>query len=275
MAMVSRFALLLVTLFWLTMTFLLWQSEYGARNETADRVPVEVVWRKMLTAPDISSMDVFHHHQKVGYCRWTANSGQEQGLRKIVADEFPPEPFAEGAGGYRLELEGNLALEELPARARFDLTLKLATNQLWQEFDLRFILRRKTWLIRSLASEQSVHLRTESGEGTSEQLFKMANVQSLQGLLQEFDLPPSFEFLTAIGWPSESKLTAPAPSLGLVWEGWNDRITIGHSSVRAYRLKARLFDRYKIVVIVSRVGEILRVELPDGWDLVNDRVAGL
>ena len=33
---------------------------------------------------------------------------------------------------------------------------------------------------------------------------------------------------------------------------------------------ARLLDRYPIVIFVSRVGEILRVELPDNLVLVNE-----
>jgi hypothetical protein len=40
--------------------------------------------------------------------------------------------------------------------------------------------------------------------------------------------------------------------------------------VRVYHLQARLFDRYHIKVTVSRVGEILRVDLPDDWVLVNE-----
>ncbi|MDB6068623.1 MAG: hypothetical protein JWR26_4831 [Pedosphaera sp.] len=272
--MFSRFTLMVVTLFWVTMSVLLWQSEFGGRKEPGGRVPAEVVWRKILTAPDISSLDLFHHQMKVGYCRWTANSGQDQGVRKIIADELPPEPNPGASTGYRLDLEGNLSLDNIPGRVRFDMGLGLATNELWQEFNLRFTLRRKIWLIHSLASEQSLHLRTESEEEKSEQVFKFADFQNPQALLQEFDLPPSFEFLGAMGLSPGSQ-KAPSLSVGLHWEAWNDWITIGHTSVRSYRLQARLLDRYSIVVIVSRVGEILRVELPEGWSLVNDQVANL
>jgi hypothetical protein len=45
--------------------------------------------------------------------------------------------------------------------------------------------------------------------------------------------------------------------------------------VRVYRLQARLLDRYQIVVVVSRVGEILRVELPNGLLLVNEALSTL
>jgi hypothetical protein len=47
---------------------------------------------------------------------------------------------------------------------------------------------------------------------------------------------------------------------------------VRHASVRAYRLKTRILDRYDIVIFVSRVGEILRVELPDEIVLTNDQL---
>jgi len=36
-----------------------------------------------------------------------------------------------------------------------------------------------------------------------------------------------------------------------------------------------LLDRYQAVVVVSRVGEILRVELPNGLLLVNEALTNL
>ena len=65
------------------------------------------------------------------------------------------------------------------------------------------------------------------------------------------------------------------PGLGLKWKARNDWIKIGHNSVRAYRLEASLFDRYRMLILVSGVGEILRVELPEGWELVNDQLMNL
>jgi hypothetical protein len=52
-------------------------------------------------------------------------------------------------------------------------------------------------------------------------------------------------------------------------------ITVGHASVRVFRLAAKLLDRFQVVIFVSPVGEILRVELPDEWLLVNDEAGNL
>jgi hypothetical protein len=63
-------------------------------------------------------------------------------------------------------------------------------------------------------------------------------------------------------------------ALPLQWEARTESVKLGHASVRAYRLHAHLLDRYNIVVFVSRAGEILRVELPEGITLANDQLGG-
>ena len=45
---------------------------------------------------------------------------------------------------------------------------------------------------------------------------------------------------------------------------------VGRTELRVYRLEARLLGRYRAVLIVSPVGEILRVELPDDLVMVNE-----
>ena len=64
-------------------------------------------------------------------------------------------------------------------------------------------------------------------------------------------------------------------ALDLQWTARKDWLEIGRSKVGVYRLQARLLDQYQAVVIVSRVGEILRVELPNGVRLVNDALTNL
>ena len=59
------------------------------------------------------------------------------------------------------------------------------------------------------------------------------------------------------------------------WEARNDRLQIGNNFIRVYRLEAKFFDRYKISLFVSPVGEILRMELPAGITLANDALTTL
>ena len=82
-------------------------------------------------------------------------------------------------------------------------------------------------------------------------------------------------FLPSLLGPALGRTTNGLPRLGLRWEARNDWLQVGHASTRVYRLQARLFDRYEVVVLVSRVGEILHVDLPDNIILVNEALTHL
>jgi len=61
----SRVVFIAVAGFWLTMNVLLWQTELApAKNSGA--VPVAIVWEKILTAADDSSLTVFKDGKLVG-----------------------------------------------------------------------------------------------------------------------------------------------------------------------------------------------------------------
>lgn len=272
--MFSRITLILITLFWVTMNYLLWRSEFGERKHVGSTVPVEVVWRKILTAPDDSDLGVIHHNRPIGSGRWSSNIGQSLGSKKIIADELPPEGIVEGPTGFRLNFYGNASLTDVPGRLSFNFDLKLTTNQDWQEFSLTFKLHSSTWEIHSLAAEQTLHLKVKDENEKSERIFKFSDLQNPQVLARQLDLPFPVEFFGTLGLSSNAQNDISF-SPGLTWEARNDWITIGHTSVRAYRLQAALFDRFRIVVIVSQVGEILRVELPDDWLLINNDLTNL
>src|SRR3954471_11891425 len=101
--MFSRLALLLITCFWVTMTVLLWRSEYGGQNQVGSTVPVTLVWQKILTAPDSSSMVISHHGEKIGFCRWAAIVGQNAANPVANASDAPPEGMVEKFSDYRID----------------------------------------------------------------------------------------------------------------------------------------------------------------------------
>jgi len=266
---IYRSALILITLFWVVMNLLLWRAEYGDRDRMAASVPAEVVWQKMLTAPDSSSLSIFHHGKKIGFCHWITSVGEE--LSKAREEDGPPEGMVGRMSGYRIQIEGNLAQAGAANRARFDGVLRLSTNQLWQDFNLRLNLRPVVWEIHSAAAEKTLHLKAVEGDAAFDRVFKFADLENPTALLQELAGPWAFGAFEGLGLGAHPS-TAPSPSLRLKWEASRDSMDVRHASVRAYRLRARLLDRYQIVIFVSRVGEILRVELPDEIVLTNDQL---
>ena len=269
--MAHRVVFFCIAIFWVTMNVLLWRSEYAGRNAVGSVVPVETVWQKILTAPDTSALDVYHHKKKIGFCYWAAAVTEEVLSSKVASDEAP-EGMIRRAMGYRIDFDGNVALPDFPNRLRFNLNLRFTTNHVWQELTLSLNMRPLTWEIRSMAAERALHLRTDDETGTSERVFKFSELQNPQAWLQGLEMPLPLPLFNS-SLPLNSGITPAA--LGLKWGARNDWFQIAHASVRAYLLEAKVLDRYSVKIFVSRVGEILRVELPDEIVLENDQLSVL
>ncbi|HYG35772.1 MAG TPA: hypothetical protein VEC99_13360, partial [Clostridia bacterium] len=81
------------TLFWVTMNVLLWRAEYGNHATTGSAIPAHVVWEKILTAPDSSSLTILHNGKKIGFCHWLTSIGED--LSKMKPDDAAPEGMVE------------------------------------------------------------------------------------------------------------------------------------------------------------------------------------
>lgn len=265
--MLHRLLLAAAALFWVTMTVLLWRAEFAGKTGSGTSLPPAVVWNKILTAPDSSSLTIFRQGKKVGFCHWSTSIGEE--LSALSAEEGAPEGMVQKVSNYKLQFEGSFAVPGLNERARFDSRLTLGTNNAWQNFDARFTLRPTLWEIRSLAVEQTLVLQVQDGQSNFERTIRFSELQDPARLVERLAGPAAGSLLGGVGLSSLLPDTRTA-SLGLKWEARHDVVQVGHSAVRAYRLQTRVLDRYSVVLHISRVGEILRAELPDHIVLVND-----
>ena len=265
--MLSRFVLLLLTVFWVTMNVLLVRSEFGGGDQASSRVPVNLVWQRILTAPDNSSLEIFHHGQRVGYCRWSAILGSSAAAKKLAATEELPEVTADEISDYQLQFEGNANLENLSERLRFDCTADFGTNHAWRELRVRLSLHPNLWILSANAATRNFRLHIEGDEGAFDRVIAFNDLQQPDVLARELGLPVPIGLL---GFPLNTNASETLAA-ALRWEARTDTFQIGHTPVRAYCLKARLLNRFQIRILVSRVGEILRVELPDDLVLVNDQ----
>ena len=75
--------------------------------------------------------------------------------------------------------------------------------------------------------------------------------------------------------PTNSAPLSAGLASGLKWTAQNDWLKMGQSNVRVYRLQAKLLDRFEAVIIISRVGELLKIFLPGEITLVNDALLNL
>ncbi len=269
-----RLWLVAVTVFWVTMTVWLWRTEFGERRQPGG-VPAAVVWKKILTAPDPSNLEIRHGTNVIGFCHWRPDVGQELATgQRLADDENPLEGLVEQLAYYSLDFEGTLTLPDFPTRTRFTFRLRLDTNQTWQTFDAHVSMRPDVYELFANSGAQTVRLHVDAGGDKINQTFRFADFQQPQKLLGDLGGPMLPTMVGAMGVPLGTNKLSPQ-SLGLRWEARNDSILVGANRVRAYRLQTKFLDRWRITFFISPVGELLRAEFPGDLVLVNNALAGL
>ena len=255
--MISRGAFFLIAAFWIAMNVFLWRAEYGSRN-TGIPVPLDLVCRKILTAPDASSLSVYQDGQKMGFCEFSTSVQQE--MASLDEDNPPPEGFVARAGD-QIRLSGNVAFGNFTNRVKFDGHIQFSPRREWRGLDLKFSTHSATVEIHSLATNQTVSVQITDDDETNFRVFTFAELQNPDTLLRAFN--------GDFGGGSASGLDLPAlpPAAGLArnipWEARRVRLMMGREAVSAYRLETRVLGQ-PVVIHVSTLGEILRADLPGG-----------
>jgi hypothetical protein len=256
--MMSRITFLFIAVFWVAMNVLLWRAEYVSHGAGV-RVPVALVWQKILTAPDISSLTVFQDGQRVGFSEFSTSIEQEM----ATLDEGKPVPESINTGtGYQIRFNGNVGLGDFTNRLTFNGLLKFSHQREWRELNLKVSSHFATVEVHSLAAEQTVQLNITSDDLSTERVFSFDDLKNPNALWHAFAGNLGGDWVDDLDLPGVLQ-TPATPAQGIHWEAHLDRLTIGRELVPAYRLETRILD-HPIVIYASTLGEILRVELPGG-----------
>ena len=253
--MTARLTFLGIVAFWLTMNVLLWRVEYGARGGDTP-VPAQLVWRKILTAPDASSLSVYQGGERMGYCEFSTGVGQQ--MATFDEDRPPPEGFV-ARTGYQIHLAGNVSLGDFTNRLKFDGRVQFNRTRQWEEFTFKITSRLAAVEIHALATNQSAHVKFSSeGVPVLERELAFTDLQNPGavvraltgnfggGIFEAFDLPD---------------MMPAAAAQQIEWNARRTRVKIGSEAVPVYCLETTLLGR-PVTVDVSTLGEILRIELP-------------
>jgi hypothetical protein len=265
--MLKNVSFALVAAFWVVMNTLLWRSEMGAGHNLASTVPPEAVWERILTAPDDSSFSIFVGSKKAGFVRWRPNVGEEAATGKI-ASENEPEGIVRKLTEYTVEIEGSFVSQAVGRSLRFTTGLKFDPQLAWKEFETQVLVRPAVWKVRGNAETGELWLHGEEDGTEWIRRFTFDQLRSPQSLLEQIESPLLAALLgqqAAIAGVQPGKM-----SLGLNWTARYEWLRIGSSRVRVYRLRAKVVEGQEIDVLVSRVGELLKVELPFNVRLVNE-----
>ena len=266
--MIPRVIFLSIAAFWVAMNLLLWRSEYGSRGSGIS-VPADLVWRKVLTAPDTSSLTVYQDGQKTGFCEFSTSV--EQAMAALDEDKLPPEGIVARAG-YQIRFDGNLSVGEYTNRFNFDGRIQFSSRRAWRELNLKLSAHGAVVEIHSAATNQTIHLKITGDSTVIERDFTFADLQNPNMLLHSFAGDFGGGLLSDLDLPAAPQ-TPAALAGSLRWEARHDRLMVGREPVSAYRLETRVLD-HPIVIYVSTLGEILRVELPGGMTAVLDQLGG-
>ncbi len=251
------------------MMILLWRSQSAAHSGIASAVPVDVVWNKILTSPDNSSLDIYDHEKKIGYCEWKATVGSvSQAMQQSLSEDYEPDGLITQPTGYSLTINNGHTTLFGTNRVNFDMRLLLSTNRDWQDFHLSARIRPMTWDIHAIAVSQKITVRMTGAGAPWQKTFRFSDFEHPDSLLEQLGGAGIFGIFGTDDVPLERESIAQA-SAGLRWEAHEDWMQFGHSRMRVYRVETE-FLGMRFFLFTSRVGEILWMEGPDKLTFRNE-----
>ena len=256
-----------ITLFWVTMNVLLWQAEYGADGKEGSRIDTSPVWEKILTAPDASELQVIHTNQMLGYLRWEVIPDEE-----FFDGEGQPEGRVKTVRGYTLRLDGSVNLPKWSSRLRISFRAVLDAGHNWKSLEATLRLPPSEWVFQSKSAKGTLEISHRGVLGKWKRTLSFDQLGDPVALAESMGGPILGPMIAgATGNPTRSWESASNLGINLQWKASTDWIRIGgNARARAYRLETKLPGEHSIRVVVSRVGEILRVELPGQLILQNE-----
>ena len=251
--MVTRLTLFILAGVCVVMNVLVWRAEYGDR-ENDFPVPEALVWRKIMTAPEASELNVFQNGKRTGFCEFSTSVVQE--MAQMDETKPPPEGMINRAG-YQVRLSGNASLGDFTNRIKFEGHLEFSPSRAWRSLTLRILTHGLAVELGSVATNQNVQLTISRDGEAVQRTLSFADLQDPNRLLRAVAGDWAGGMLGGLDLP----LVPGATGGEIHWQAFRSRLRFGHEWVPVYRLETRVLDR-PIVIIASTLGDILRVDLP-------------
>jgi len=254
--------------FWVVMLGLLCWSEFGGQRHLGSGASLETVWEKMLTSPDASAMSIMYGGEDIGWCKWSPTILEGGPASRGATDARNLEGRIRDVIGYNLAVEGAFSIPGDTNRYQFKLATTLDDPHRWRDFNLRFNDKVTAVRVQADAARRELALKSE-GALELDTRFSFDDLRNPGQLAGQLGGP--LAAMALVNLPFMPRGTNASSALaGFQWDAQNAWTRVMNQRVPCYRLTTRVLDRYEIVVLVSRVGEILSIELPGGVSLVNN-----
>ncbi|HON09188.1 MAG TPA: hypothetical protein PLW02_13910 [Verrucomicrobiota bacterium] len=273
--MINRIVLIVVCIFWLVMNLVLYRYEVGDKNKYHSSVPIETVWKKVLMSPDQSSLEIFQSGRRIGNCRWIAGAGEEQ-MRKFLQSEEgePTKNVIEKPNFYTIDFDGSLAIKEVKGNIRFYFFAVLPDEKSWSNVNVRVSFEKMNIIVNASSSNETVSIRIETPDNLISRRFTFAELSNPANILQSVGGPIGLLFLPEL--TSITKTNASATSkINLDYKSYYHNMTVGTTTLWVYRVEVSLFKRFTAAINISKAGEVLKVELPNNIELINEAFVNL
>ena len=184
---------------------------------------------------------------------------------KILAAEYRPGGQEQKLAGYTLSFEGSLLYKEHQP-CPFPNRLRPGHQQGLAGLPFPRLHAARSWDVHALAAAEKIILKVSEGDTTLDKTWTFAELRDPQALFGE--VGGAF----ALGVLGMNQSLPGVARQGIEWEAHEDRMKLGGTTVRAYRLDAYILGQ-RVEIFVSRVGEILRVDLPRKISLRNQALS--
>lgn len=269
--MFSRILLGLLAIFWAVMTGLLWRSEYLGGNLSAIPVDPGSVWQRILTSPDSSSLAIMHQGERLGFCHLITGVGSSLDQ---AGSTNAPEGMVRNIECYRMDFSGSLDGLDNGANLRFDGAITLSDRQAWEHFQLQLISRPWFVTMESKRDEDVLHLSVQGPEFSTRRNLRLSELNNPAAVIGDILNPIVPLAAGLLPLPVHGHSLEPGQTT-LEWVATTDRLVINNSPSQIYRLELNAPEGLEMVILVSRAGEILRVDLPRNFKMVNEALPGL
>jgi hypothetical protein len=244
-----------ILLFWAVMTGLVIRDSYFPDHSRFAEVPVRMVFDLFLTeaAAFNNTLDLYHDKVKIGHTTFT--------IRKIGDDDNSPL--------YALMVNGTVQMptETESVNATFNLTGELADAERWRRFKLDF---------KAPAAETSAMIAWKLGDELPD-----LEVKKSGKLVMDTEMAKAMMGMKdSLGSGSEWLLQMiPAGALpeasAFQLKAREGQMELAGKKRRCYIVQLALMPGYELKMYFSELGELARVELPQGYRLIEPMMHGL
>jgi hypothetical protein len=245
----------LLILFWAAMTGLLLRNVYFPDHSGLAEVPTRLVFDLFLNqvASHSNTLHVYHHEEKLGHASFhvVKTDGAEEG----------------GVALYRMTVSGGIDAvvgesQRVTSGWRLEADLRDGQELRGLKLDLTSSETNHTIMLRWREGEKLPQMEVRQGEKL---------VMDTQGAMAMAGMGEQMGLFGGMLGLSGSK--GQAPSLRM--EAREGLMDLAGRSRRCYVIRMTALDRYEVQAIFTEVGELARVDLPQGFCLREPLIHGL